>query len=229
MDFSSRGQQYNSNGAAQSRTPSVVTPPESPRHNKKSSSDDGLSFPNHTSKWVRWGGGVVIIILAILLGAVLALMLLAKPQTQGQFIDSGKFQAVFLTNNQVYFGHITSTNQQYLVLNNIYYLQSSSTGTQQNASTNIALIKLGCELHKPYDQMIINQSQVTFWENLQTDGQVAKAITNYQKQNPNGQTCSNTANNSASGTSVQGTQNSTDNSSSSTTPSNTTNTKTTKP
>jgi hypothetical protein len=38
--------------------------------------------------------------------------------------------------------------------------------------------------------MVINQSQVIFWENLKADGQVAKAVAQFQKQNPNGQDCS---------------------------------------
>jgi hypothetical protein len=47
--------------------------------------------------------------------------------------------------------------------------------------------------------MVINQSQVIFWENLKTDGQVAQAVKKYKEQNPNGQQC-NTANNTSTGT-----------------------------
>jgi hypothetical protein len=47
--------------------------------------------------------------------------------------------------------------------------------------------------------MVINQEQVIFWENLKTDGQVAKAVADYQKQNPNGQKCE-TKTNTNSGT-----------------------------
>jgi len=45
-------------------------------------------------------------------------------------------------------------------------------------------------LHGPEDQMLINRDQITFWENLKSDGQVAKAVGDYVKANPNGQTCS---------------------------------------
>jgi hypothetical protein len=37
--------------------------------------------------------------------------------------------------------------------------------------------------------MVINSDQVTFWENLQDNGQVAKAVSSFEKQNPNGQKC----------------------------------------
>jgi hypothetical protein len=38
--------------------------------------------------------------------------------------------------------------------------------------------------------MIINRSQVTFWENLNKDGKVAQSIESFKKQNPNGPDCS---------------------------------------
>ncbi|MGH7233984.1 MAG: hypothetical protein ACREF7_00865, partial [Candidatus Saccharimonadales bacterium] len=61
-------------------------------------------------------------------------------------------------------------------------------------------VKLGCELHAPYDQMVINMSQVTFWENLQSTGQVAKAVAQYDKTYPHGQTCTDQSNSSTSTT-----------------------------
>ncbi len=86
------------------------------------------------------------------------------------------------------------------------------------AGSNITLVKLGCELHEPYDQMVINSDQVTFWENLQDGGQVAKAVKTFQQQNPNGQKCADQSS-SASTNSANNAQNATPNSSTSTTPS----------
>jgi hypothetical protein len=37
--------------------------------------------------------------------------------------------------------------------------------------------------------MVVNRDQVTFWENLQDSGQVAKAVNTFIKQNPTGQKC----------------------------------------
>jgi hypothetical protein len=54
--------------------------------------------------------------------------------------------------------------------------------------------------------MVINRTQVTFWENLQSTGQVAKAVATFQKTNPGGQKCSDQSSAGTSGTSnVQGT------------------------
>jgi hypothetical protein len=115
---------------------------------------------------------------------------------EDKFVNSKSYQAVFLTNGQVYFGNIKNLNTKYVDLDNIYYLQTSNsngsanTSSTSNSATNVSLVKLGCELHGPYDEMLINRDQVTFWENLKGSGQVAKAIAQYKQQNPNGQNCS---------------------------------------
>jgi hypothetical protein len=202
MDFMNRNQQ--SNGGARPSTifsagapneaPQSVPPAEHKQKEEKSSHHGGGSVPSN-NKLFRWGGSFAVIVVALLIGAALALFLLYRPATEGDLVDTDKLQAVFLTNDQVYFGKITSINKKYVVLTNIYYLQTSSTTTKDKTASNnsnISLVKLGCELHKPQDRMVIHQEQVSFWENLQTDGQVAKAVKSYQDANPNGQKCDTT-------------------------------------
>jgi hypothetical protein len=184
-----------------------------------------MSLPN--SSWFRWGGSAAVIVVALLIGAALALFMSYRPANEGDLVDSSKLQAVFLTNDQVYFGKITTINQKYLVLTKIYYLQTSSasnTSKSSSSSNNISLVKLGCELHKPQDRMVIQQEQVSFWENLQTDGQVAKAVKSYQDANPNGQTCDTTSTNTNP---VQGGTGSTNTNSNTTNTNSSTNTNTT--
>ncbi len=112
----------------------------------------------------------------------------AQNQSSEQ-IDSNKYQAVFLTNGQVYFGKLTDNGGNYLKLTDIYYLQSQdqknvqSAGTNTNSQSNLTLIKLGKELHAPEDQMEISRQQVLFWENLQANGKVVQAINDYKKNN----------------------------------------------
>jgi hypothetical protein len=38
--------------------------------------------------------------------------------------------------------------------------------------------------------MIINRTQVAFWENIKDDGKVVQAIKQFKQQNPNGPNCS---------------------------------------
>jgi len=164
-------------------------------------------------------------VVAILLIGLAAAIAFGGPKAEDSYVKSDRLQAVFLNTGQVYFGKVTALNGKYFVLTNIYYLQTSNSGSS-SSSTSVQLVKLGCELHEPLDQMVINRDQVTFWENLGTDGQVAKAVTQFEKQNPGGQKCASTSGNSTnSGSSTQpapttggsNTTNSTTNSTSNTT------------
>jgi hypothetical protein len=128
-------------------------------------------------------------------------------------VDTSKYQAVFLnggaTSGSVayttYFGHITKLNNSYVVLKDVYYLTTDQTNSNGSAA-NPQLTKLGCQqLHSPQDEMVINRSQVAFWENLQDSGKVVQAIKTFQQQNPNGPNCN--ANNSSSTNSTTNTQN----------------------
>ena len=163
----------------------------------------------------RWAGvvkGVFVVAVVVLLVALVAVIGFGGPKAEGSYVKKDQLQAVFLNTGQVYFGNVKSLNSKYVVLSNIYYLQTSSTGTQSTtaqANTNVSLVKLGCELHEPFDQMVINRDQVTFWENLQDGGQVAKAVKTFEQQNPNGQKCADQSSANNASTNVQGSTNST--------------------
>jgi hypothetical protein len=114
-------------------------------------------------------------------------------------VKGSQFQAVFLTNGQVYFGKLSHVSDNYVKLTNIFYLQvnnngsttqpstgsSNQTSVQPSADSNqqVSLAKLGNELHGPEDTMYVSRSQVLFWENLKTSGKVTQAIRTYQKAN----------------------------------------------
>ncbi|MEK7076623.1 MAG: hypothetical protein AAB967_00165 [Patescibacteria group bacterium] len=92
-------------------------------------------------------------------------------------VNKKSWQAVFLNNNQVYFGHIKNVNRGYIALRDIYYLQTTQA-LQQGASAQPvpSLVKLGSELHGPEDLMYIPKNNILFWENMKNDSQVVQAI-----------------------------------------------------
>lgn len=98
-------------------------------------------------------------------------------------IDKANFQSVFLKSGQVYFGKITKITETQVTLTNIYYLSNSKASTTSTPSGDVSLVKLGNELHGPQDTMYIERKEMDFWENLKSDGEVAKAIAVYEKQN----------------------------------------------
>lgn len=100
-------------------------------------------------------------------------------------IDSAKFQAVFLTNGQVYFGKLEAYTPQSMKLTDIFYLQAKDAANNQtpqqlaNSTADVQLIKLGNEVYGPADEMIIPKTQVLYYENLKSDGNVAQTMQKY--------------------------------------------------
>ena len=118
--------------------------------------------------------GVVAVIAAVL-------VVNAATGSSGPEAKSGKFQAVFLQNGQVYFGNLHHASAAHPTLTDVYYLTTTSN-LQSGASSNssVQLTKLGNELHGPEDEMILNGRQIMFWENLKDTGKVVQAIKTYQ-------------------------------------------------
>lgn len=109
-----------------------------------------------------------------------------------------QYQAVFLTNGQVYFGKVRNRNSAFVAVRDIYYLQQrerlqeaqpaegSVKGSAvkapaaQPGEPELALVKLGEELHGPTDAMEINRDHILFIEDLKNDGKVVEAIRRYK-------------------------------------------------
>ena len=132
------------------------------------------------------GIGAAVVLVAV----VLAYCYVALPRP-----DAGKYQAVFLSNGQVYFGKLSGINSRSPVLDDVFYLQvnqnpqqaQGAEGTPVNASgtpavvaeaqPKFSLMKLGqSEIHGPEDRLFLMKQQILFWENLRDDSQVVKTI-----------------------------------------------------
>lgn len=137
--------------------------------------------------------------IALAVGIALAVAIIALSgwflhrSSTASTIDGSKYQAVFFTNGQVYFGKLAQVNSSYFKLTDVFYIQASdanaetdteSENPQQTAnnSTDIRLIKLGSEVHGPDDEMIISKDQVLFFENLKKDGKVSDSIVKYNEK-----------------------------------------------
>lgn len=95
------------------------------------------------------------------------------------------YQAVFLTNGQVYFGKISNEKNGYLDLFDVFYLQTDQNVQNQGKNTalpEVNLVKLGKEMHGPKDKMSIVKNNILFIEELGDDSKVVKAITEYNEK-----------------------------------------------
>lgn len=133
----------------------------------------------------------LIIVAVVLVLGIAGAAVWTKMSAAGLAVDSSKYQAVFFTNGQVYFGKLQPFNAEYMKLTDIYYLQTQApeeanpenpqqTATDQN---NVQLIKLGDEIHGPQDEMVISKAQVLFYENLKSDSKVAQSIDQHKQSN----------------------------------------------
>lgn len=169
-------EEVNNTAPEQPNEPSVVHEPVKTSGVKKS--------PKSPKKVL--GALIVVVLVALLIGAVCWKGMAHKPVDENKNINTSEYQAVFLTNGQVYFGHLNDLNNKYVSMKDIYYLQVQQSqnlqqGTGTDASSQVSLAKLGSELHGPEDQMHIASDQVLFWENLKNDSKVTQAITKYQQ------------------------------------------------
>ncbi len=175
------------------------------RVNRNSNGDQDVSYSrNRNGSMVPW---IILAVLVVVIGVVGFMfrdkLFGVKSTTDAQ--TSSGYQAVFLTNGQVYFGKLSNASSDYVTLTDIYYLQvtqpalqgSQQTGgtaaTQQAAATTpetqpqLSLVKLGNELHGPLDSMKINREQILFYEDMKADAKVIEAINKYKADPTAGQ------------------------------------------
>ena len=155
---------------------------------------ESMVMPASKMPWIIL---VVVVLVLLIFGALFREKLFGKVPGDGKVMTtskSGAYQAVFLTNGQVYFGKITTSDTNYVSMKDIYYLQvvqpplqgtpqQGQVAPTENQQPQISLVKLGNELHGPVDEMHITRAQILFYEDLKSDGNVVKAIDAY-KANP---------------------------------------------
>lgn len=157
----------------------------------------------------------LIIGLAVFLAGILAAFVFLKSgvlvfdtgeATPKKTVKDGSasgYQAVFLANDQVYFGHLSGYGTSSTpTLREVYYLhlsQALQESSPLNISTKIkagaavakppvpasemVLVKLGNEMHGPLDEIRFNSAQIFFVEDLREDSKVVQAIKDYQVKN----------------------------------------------
>ena len=134
----------------------------------------------------------VQILLTALVGVLCVILIIGSFYfwfaTRSLIDTEDSYQAVFLSNGQVYFGNIVKENRSEIHMNNVYYLQvqqqlrEESNENKGAAQPDLSLVKLGNELHAPKDAMFINRKHVLFVENLKDDSTVVKAIEEYKNR-----------------------------------------------
>jgi len=167
--------------------------PSSPKTATQSEAVSPKKDSHGGGSWFK--GLITLIIVLIIIGG--GVYLLSSYTGIGMnILGPAKFeknwQAIFLSNGQVYFGKITKLTTNEIILKDIYYLQVVTTPLQrsqqaeagQEQEQRLTLIKLGNEIHGPEDEMVINRRHVIIMEDLKDDSRVVQAINDYTANQP---------------------------------------------
>jgi hypothetical protein len=132
---------------------------------------DAIAIPRRTVYRTMW---IIVTAIGILLLAFIILQIVRTvrpPDSLAGAINSDQYQAVFLTNGQVYFGKLTAPGGDFYYLRHVYYLTSppGQKGGRQ-------LAKLTNDVHGPEDLVVINRSQIIYVENLNPNGRAAQIM-----------------------------------------------------
>lgn len=120
-------------------------------------------------------GGLVVVALVLVIVS-LSIKISSGRDNFDKIADPSTYQAIFLSNDQIYFGHLKNwgRNSEYLLLTDVYYVKIGEDSTGQ-------LVKLGqIEPHRPTNEMVINREHVLFWENLSFNSPVVQTIQGYK-------------------------------------------------
>lgn len=123
-----------------------------------------------------------LFVFGLIIIAVIAVAFLYRDKIfkDGVLVDEPfAYSAVFLSNGQVYFGHIVKNGELEMVLEDVYYLKSPAQGAEQGQTAqqaSLELVKLGGEIHGPTNELRVNRTQILFYEKLRDDSQVVEAI-----------------------------------------------------
>ncbi len=125
---------------------------------------------------------ITTIVVAVLVLLLLGIGVSTFKKRGRPALDPNAYQAVFLNNNQQYFGHLQGIGTRYPTLSDIYYVRTQGPAPENPAQQQFSLIKLGSEIHGPQDLMYLNWDHVTYWENLRADSEVVKGINKEKAQ-----------------------------------------------
>lgn len=140
------------------------------------------------------------IVKRIFLGVFVFMIIVALDQSykftsafRNDIQTKSKWQAVFLSNDQVYFGHLSQYGINYWRLDNAHYIKvtkvpvAPAVPQDPKAKTNpqdqqpqfenhTSLVKLSDDMHEPENTLYIPKENILFWQDLQNSSSIAQTL-----------------------------------------------------
>lgn len=127
-----------------------------------------------------------VVIGIIIIAVSVCVYFLVNKKNGGLGENKSEWQAIFMDNDHTYFGQIFSENKDSVIIKNIYYLAGMTNpqklSEDEKNNKDFSLIKLGSEVHGPFDEMKVNRTHILFVEDLRADSKIVKAIEDYQNK-----------------------------------------------
>jgi len=90
-------------------------------------------------------------------------------------LGAKRYQAVFLTSGQIYFGHYFDRLGSYARVDDVFYVQSAPQNpANPDAPAQSKLIARGNEVHQPLPRILVAKDAILFVEDLKADSPVAQ-------------------------------------------------------
>jgi hypothetical protein len=88
-------------------------------------------------------------------------------------VGGARYQAVFLSNGQTYFGHYVDRLGPYAKIENAFYIQQTPAPNENEAPTS-KIVRRGNEFHNPEPFVLLPKTAILFVEDLRADSSVAQ-------------------------------------------------------
>lgn len=116
---------------------------------------------------------VISVALALVLVGCTKNAAVADAQNQDLLLSSSGYQAVLLSNGQVYFGKLDGLDTAHPVLRDVFYVQTAQS--KDTREMKYVLVKRGKEVHAP-DRMVLNPMHIILVEPVSKDSKVAELM-----------------------------------------------------
>ncbi|MGH2449492.1 MAG: hypothetical protein ACRDFS_12940 [Chloroflexota bacterium] len=137
------------------------------------SDSESIAIPRRTIEAVLRVIAIVVVIAALVVIGFAVSRNLGGQDSLANAIRANRYQAVFLSSGQVYFGKLKATGGSFAYLTDVYSLETQSS---RSGTAGRTLVKLTSDVQGPEDFLAINRRDILYVENLRPNGKAARLL-----------------------------------------------------
>jgi hypothetical protein len=140
-----------------------------------SNSSVAVSIPKNLIRWLGYAAAALVAAAIVVLIVIAISNRLSTSDPLASAINSRDYQAVFLTNNEVYFGKLSAPGGDFYDLTHVYRL-TAQPSARKGQPLQRTLVKLVTDIQSPQDLLVINKRAILYVENLSPSGKAAQLM-----------------------------------------------------